>query len=216
MLAIEAAPFAPALNPVAQGYFRDIAPKIGGELGAALAKAASDPTDMAALERISRDREYIGQVRTTCVATQVAAGHAPNALPQSAKAIVNCRILPGVNVDDVRAALIKAINNPQVKVEKTADFLASPASPLRDDVLAAVRKAVETRAPGAKITPQMSAGATDSVFYRAAGVASFGVSGLWMDPAQDYAHGLNERVPKAAVAPALEHWRVLLREVSKR
>jgi acetylornithine deacetylase/succinyl-diaminopimelate desuccinylase-like protein len=137
-------------------------------------------------------------------------------LPQSAKAIVNCRILPGVNVDDVSAALIKAINNPQVKVEKTADFLASPASPLRDDVLAAVRKAVETRAPGAKITPQMSAGATDSVFYRAAGVASFGVSGLWMDPAQDYAHGLNERVPKAAVAPALEHWRVLLREVSKR
>jgi acetylornithine deacetylase/succinyl-diaminopimelate desuccinylase-like protein len=216
LLAIEANPFPPEASPIVQAYFRTIAPKVGGEVGAAMAVIAADPSNGPALARVSRDPEYVGQIRTTCVATQLQAGHAPNALPQSAVANVNCRILPGVSIASVREALAAKVNNPEVSIAVTMDFLSSPASPLRDDVMVAVRKAVNTRAPGASVTPQMSAGATDSVFYRAEGVASFGVSGLWMDPADDFAHGLNERVPKAAVAPALTHWHVLLKEISKR
>jgi acetylornithine deacetylase/succinyl-diaminopimelate desuccinylase-like protein len=90
----------------------------------------------------------------------------------------------------------------------------APASPLRADVMAAVKKAAAVRAPGVGVAPQMSAGATDSVFYRAIGISSYGVSGLWMNPADDFAHGLDERVPKAAVAPAIEHWRTLLIELA--
>ena len=214
LLALQAKAFAPQVSEISRGYFAALSARTPGPDGAAMAALAKDPKDAAAIARLSGNREYIGQLRTTCVATQLAGGHAPNALPQTATATINCRIMPGVAVAAVQAELAAAIANPEVAIDVMGKPPMAPASPLRADVLAAVKKAVSVRGPGVTVSPQMSAGATDSVFYRAIGIPSYGVSGLWMNPADDFAHGLNERAPKAAVAPAIEHWHTLLRELA--
>ncbi|HKX88687.1 MAG TPA: hypothetical protein VJM13_05715, partial [Sphingopyxis sp.] len=118
-------------------------------------------------------------------------------------------------VETVRAELEKVIADPAVKVKTDPDASASDASPLRPDVMAAVTKAVHARAPGLPIIPSMSAGATDSYHFRIAGVPSYGVAGLFSKASDSYAHGLNERAPVDAIAPALAHWDSLLRDLSK-
>lgn len=192
-----------------------VADQVGGEIGAALKAFAADPADTKAIEAIRADPEYVGQIGTTCVPTLVKGGHAENALPQRATANINCRIFPGVAVEAVRAELERVIADPAVKVLPDADASASDASPLRPDVMAAVKKAVHARAPGLPIIPSMSAGATDSYHFRMNGVPSYGVAGLFSKASDSFAHGLNERVPVAAIAPALAHWDSLLRDLSK-
>ncbi len=191
-----------------------VADQVGGEIGAALKAFAADPSDAKAIATIRADPEYVGQIGTTCVPTLVKGGHAENALPQRATANINCRIFPGVAVEAVRAELERVIADPAVKVLPDADASASDASPLRPDVMAAVKKAVHARAPGLPIIPSMSAGATDSYHFRMNGVPSYGVAGLFSKASDSFAHGLNERVPVAAIAPALAHWDSLLRDLS--
>ena len=156
-----------------------------------------------------------GNIRTTCVATLLDGGHAPNALPQRAGANINCRIFPGVPVEAVRAELERVIADPAVAVKPDPDASASDASPLRPDVMAAVTKAVHARFPGLPIIPSMSAGATDSYHFRMLGVPSYGVAGLFSKASDSYAHGLNERVPVDAIPGALAHWDSLLRDLAK-
>jgi acetylornithine deacetylase/succinyl-diaminopimelate desuccinylase-like protein len=158
----------------------------------------------------------VGQIRTTCVATTVNAGHAPNALPQRATANVNCRIFPGVTVAAVQQELARVISDPSAKITLSDDDNPfADASPLRPDVMKAVTKAVKARYPKLEITPSMSAGATDSLIFRAAGMPSYGVSGLFQRSEDSFAHGLNERIPVAEIAPALAHWRTLITELSR-
>ncbi len=207
--------FVPQQNELTRVGMPIVADKVGGEIGAALKAFAADPTDKDAAAKIMADPEYVGQIGTTCVPTLVTGGHAENALPQRATANINCRIFPGVAVEAVRAQLERVIADPAIKVNDDPAATASDASPLRADVMAAVTKAVHARAPGLSIIPSMSAGATDSVHFRAVGVPSYGVAGLFSKASDSFAHGLNERIPVSAIPPALAHWDSLLRDLSK-
>lgn len=189
--------------------------QLGGELGEAMARYAADPTDAAAAETISAKPEYVGQIRTTCTATMVDAGHAPNALPQRATANVNCRIFPGVSIDTIKAKLAEIIADPSAKITVLGDPAFSDASPLRPDVMNAMTKAIRARYPKLEIAPGMSAGATDSLHFRALGVPSYGVSSLFMRPEDGFAHGLNERVPVATIGAALDQWHSVLTDIGK-
>jgi acetylornithine deacetylase/succinyl-diaminopimelate desuccinylase-like protein len=208
--------FAPMANELTMASLKTASKRVGGELGAAMARYASNPKDLAAAEIISAKPEYLGQIRTTCVATMVNAGHARNALPQRATANVNCRIFPGVTVAAIREELTRVMADPSAKITLSDDDNPfADASPLRPDVMKAVTKAVKARYPKLEVTPSMSAGATDSLIFRAAGMPSYGVSGLFQRAEDSFAHGLNERVPVAEIAPAVAHWRTLVTELSK-
>jgi carboxypeptidase PM20D1 len=189
--------------------------QIGGDLGRAMQRFAVNSEDEAAVSIISADPEYVGTLRTTCVATMLKGGHADNALPQLASATVNCRIFPGVSVESVRATLAEVIGNPKVVVKEIGTAFASDASPMRDDIMRAVRKAVDANFTNLPVIPSMSSGATDSLYFRAAGIPSYGVSGAYVQPVDDFSHGLNERVPVSAVARGLTHWHVLMTELAK-
>lgn len=198
---------------VTLGYFRETAKQTPGDLGEAMARFAENPADAAAAARLSTEPEYIGQIRTTCVPTMVNGGHALNALPQRVSANVNCRIFPGVSPEAILQKL-QDIAGAGATVSLPIAGHSSDSSPLDAVVMAAVRKAVDEQAPGLTIIPQMSAGATDSLFFRAEGIPSYGVSGLFMKPSDDYAHGLNERVPADSIPGALKHWHTLLTELA--
>lgn len=188
-----------------------------GELGAAMLRYADDPSDREAYELLASQPEHVGQLGTTCVATMAKAGHAHNALPQSAMVNINCRVFPGETIESVQATLERVIDDPAaaVTVVEKPRPVPSDASPLRDDVTSALRKAIDLRAPGLPIVPSMSAGATDSLYFRNLGVPSYGVGGIFMHARDSFAHGLNERVPLATMDGALVQWRSLLRDLSR-
>ncbi|MFN0023162.1 MAG: M20/M25/M40 family metallo-hydrolase, partial [Parvularculaceae bacterium] len=172
-------------------FFRVSGAMTQGPLGNAMTRFSQKPTDKKAIAALRADPEYVGQLGTTCVATMLAGGHALNALPQRASVSVNCRIFPGVDPKDVEAKLLAVVDDPAASIRRLENTLAGPASPMRDDVLAAVKKAIEARYPGLPVIPQMSSGATDSLHFRAQGVDSYGVSGLFLKPSDDFSHGLN-------------------------
>ncbi len=202
-------------SELTRAYFRAAGEMTPGEVGAAMRRFAENPADREAIDLLASYPEHVGQLGTTCVATMAKAGHATNALPQSATANVNCRVFPGETVDSVRSTLERVIDDPSVSVSVVGEPVPSDASPLRADVMAALRRAIDLRARGLPIVPSMSAGATDGLYYRNAGVPSYGVSGIFSHPRDNYAHGLNERVPLATFDGALLQWRSLLKDLSR-
>lgn len=201
-------------SELTRAYFRAAGALTPGETGKAMLRYAENPSDRAAYDYLAAQPEYVGQLGTTCVATMAKAGHAPNALPQSAMVNVNCRVFPGERIEDVQAALARAVGDPGATFRTANEPVASEASPLREDVLSALRRAIDLRAPGLPIVPSMSAGATDSLYFRNAGVPSYGVGGTFMNPRDNYAHGLDERVPVDSIDGALLQWRSLLRDLA--
>jgi acetylornithine deacetylase/succinyl-diaminopimelate desuccinylase-like protein len=203
-------------NEVTLASLKAAGAQLGGTVGAAMQRFAAHPSDTKAAATISADPAHVGQLRTTCVATTMAAGHAPNALPQSATVNVNCRIFPGVPVADVQRTLDGIVADPAIKVELLeSGTIASDVSPLRPDVMAALRRTIDLRYPGIGIVPAMSAGATDSMHFRAAGIPSYGTSSIVMREEDNFAHGLNERVPAGAVGASLLHWHALLTDLAR-
>lgn len=202
-------------NELTQAYFRATGALTPGDVGQAMLRYADHPDDRAARDLLAAKPEYIGQLGTTCVATMVEAGHAPNALPQAAIANVNCRVFPGETVESVRDTLTRVIDDPKATIELVNQPVPSDASPLRDDVMKALRRAIDLRAPGLPIVPTMSAGATDSLYFRNLGVPSYGVGGIFMHPKDNFAHGLNERAPVGSIEGALLQWRSLVRDLSR-
>jgi len=188
--------------------------QLGGELGDTLVRFAANPEDRAAAERIAVEPSYVGMTRTTCVATMLSGGHAENALPQSATVTVNCRVFPGTPVAEVLAALQQAAGNDAVEFREIYPPEESPVSELTEEIRAAVSAAVEPRYPGVRLLPWMSAYGTDGTHFRAAGIPTFGVSGVFMDPADEFSHGLNERVPIKGFYDALDHWSIIIRELA--
>jgi acetylornithine deacetylase/succinyl-diaminopimelate desuccinylase-like protein len=184
-----------------------------GALGAALRRFAEEPLDAAAAEVLGKDPAYVGQIRTTCVATMLSGGHAANALPQSATATVNCRIFPGVPVQAVQRTL-EQLAGKQIEVKMLYEPTFSDASPLRDDVIAAVTRAVQQRHAGLKVIPFQALGATDGAIFRAAGIPTYGVAETFMKNSDSYAHGLNERIPVASFYAGLRQWYVLLKDLA--
>lgn len=200
-------------NDTTIGAFRAGAAMVGGEVGAALARFAQRPGDRRAAERLAREPSYNGQMRTTCVPTLLNAGHAENALPQTAAATVNCRIFPGVAPADVQAQL-QRLAGAQIEVAPVDAPNSSDASPLREDVIAALTAAVHANYPGVPIAPSMSSGATDGVFFRGAGIPTYGVGEQFSKASDRFAHGLNERTPVQSFYNGLTHWRTLITELA--
>ena len=203
-------------NEITMAGFKAAAINSKGPVGDAIRAYVANPKDERAIAALSDDPSNVGQLRTTCVATMINGGHATNALPQKVSANVNCRIFPGTPSEQVRQTIVKVIADPGASVTRANDgAIDSGASPLRPDVVAAVTKAVHARFPGLPIVPNMSAGATDGMFFRAFGVPTYGVSGLFMKSSDDFSHGLNERAPLAAIDGALAHWESILRDLAK-
>jgi acetylornithine deacetylase/succinyl-diaminopimelate desuccinylase-like protein len=184
-----------------------------GELGEAMARYAANPGDPSAAAVLAKDPHYIGRTRTTCVATMLRGGHADNALPQSATVTVNCRIFPGTSVEEVHATLQKVVGD-RVEVKTLGEPHSSGPSPMRKDVLDAVAKAVHADHPGVQLVPDMAPYATDGSVYRGAGIPTYGVSSVFMKDGDNFAHGLNERIPVAAFYAGLDHWYVLLKTLA--
>ena len=167
----------------------------GGESGAAMSAVAKDPTNTAAVAIVAKDASRNSMMRTTCVATMVTAGHAPNALPQKAQANVNCRILPGETIESVRGQLIKVFADDKISVTPVGvPSPVSPPPPLTKTIVAPIEKVSAKMWPGIPLVPAMSTGATDGRFTNAAGTPTYGLSGIFGDPDGGGVHGLNERV----------------------
>jgi carboxypeptidase PM20D1 len=213
---LEAYKFPTMQNEITRASLAASAANTPPPVGPALAKFAADPTDAAAIATIRADPAWSPALHTTCVATMLSGGHAPNALPQKASATVNCRIFPGTSSESVRETLQQVVGDASVSVKRTDDgSIDSPASPLRPDVMKAVQKAVHARFPGLPVVPSQASGATDSMYFRAAGVPSYGVSGLFMKDSDEFSHGLNERAPISAIDGDLAHWDSILRDLGK-
>lgn len=201
-------------NDMTLEYFEETGKLLGGELGEAMLRFAKNPEDKDAADRLSVEPSYVGSTRTTCVVTMLRAGHAENALPQSATATVNCRIYPGVPAADVMKALQQVIGNDAVEFEEIYAPTESPISELREDVRAAISEAVHARYPGIRMLAYMESGGTDGMHFRRAGVPTWAASGIFMNPDEMYAHGLNERVPIKTFYDALDHWSTIIRELA--
>ncbi len=195
-------------------YFRSTGRRLGGEIGEVMLRFAENPEDRSASDRLAAEGSYVGTTRTTCVTTMLSAGHAENALPQSATATVNCRIFPGTSAAEVENVLKNVVANEALEFELLDEVTESPVSELREDVTAAVAKAVRGRYEDLPIIPYMSSGGTDGMHFRRAGIPTFGVGSVFMREDDVYAHGLNERVPIDAFYSALDHWSIILRELA--
>jgi acetylornithine deacetylase/succinyl-diaminopimelate desuccinylase-like protein len=201
-------------NDTTLEYFAETGKQLGGELGDAMIRFSEDPNDAEAAERLSIESSYVGTTRTTCVPTMLRGGHAENALPQSATVTVNCRVFPGVPAADVKSALQQAIGNEVLEFKVTYEPEESPVSDLREDIRGAVSEAVHARFPGVRILGYMTSGGTDGMHFRRAGVPTWAMGGIVMKPNDNYAHGLNERVPIDAFYGALNHWSIIIKNLA--
>ena len=181
------------LNDAARLYFERSAPLQSGQIADDMRQVAQPSPDPAAIDRLSKVSSIVGLMRTTCVATMLNAGHAPNALAQTAKASVNCRLLPDEDADAVSKKLGE-IAGPKIKVTIARESDSAPSSPLRPDVIGPIEVTSAEMWPGVPVIPTMGVSTTDSRHYREAGIPMYGVSGLFADPQDTGVHGLNEHI----------------------
>ena len=161
---------------------------------------STTPPDPAAVAQLAASAYYNALLRTTCVATRLEAGHADNALPQLARATVNCRILPVQSIEQVQQTLVQVLADPQIQVSKVEQRdTVSPASPLNPEVMKVVETVTRSMWPGIPVVPVMSTGATDSKYLRDGGIPAYGVTGIFGDVDDVRAHGRDERVGVAGV-----------------
>ena len=212
--AVQALRFPVMHTPMTLNYLQQTGQLTGGSTGKALMTFANNPQDKAAADTLFSMPEYVGTTRTTCVATMLGGGHAENALPQSAKATVNCRVFPGSEVQEVKATLQKAIANDNVSITTLTDYIESPVSELSDDVLKAITQAVEKRYPNVPVMPYMESGGTDGMHFRNAGIPTWGVSSIFLNPKDMFAHGLNERVPVDGFYDSMTHWTTIIKSLA--
>lgn len=208
VLKIQTYQFPVKSNEITRQAMASAGPGIGGDIGEAMVKFAQDPSNKKAIKTLRSDYRYSHQLSTTCVTTMLDAGHAENALPQSAMATVNCRIFPGTEIEAVRETLVDVIDNDALTVEPARDnYVASPVSPLRDDVIGAVQASLDATYPGMTIIPGMSSGGTDGMHFRRAGIPTYGVgAGFGTSGVSVNAHGLNEKVEVKYFYEGLDHW----------
>ena len=194
LLAVQNHGFPVMLNETTEEFFGRSADLVGGEMGDAMRRIVANPDDVDAARVLAAEAGYNSRLRTTCVATLLEGGHAQNALPQLARANVNCRIFPGHDPDDVRATLAELAAPFDVAVEARGEVTPSPASPLSPEVLGPIERITSEMWPGVRVLPVMSTGATDGLYLRNAGIPVYGVSGLFGDMDDVRAHGRDERI----------------------
>ncbi len=220
LVTLQRTPFPVELNAVTREWLLHMqgieTPQNAADIHAILAT----PSDPAAADRLSQDARYNSSLRTTCVATLLSGGHAPNALPQRAEANVNCRILPGHSQEQVRLELVKLFADPTLSVryrndagelsDQASDREAMAPPPLRPDVMRALRSVSAKLWPGAPVIPIMMTGASDSIYTMMAGIPSYGINGVAIDRDDVRMHGRDERVRVDAFYTALDFYRDFL------
>jgi acetylornithine deacetylase/succinyl-diaminopimelate desuccinylase-like protein len=193
------------LNPVTRAHFERLGTVMPADVAADMRGVVKNPPDKAAIARLSQNPIYNSEMHTTCVATRLDAGHANNALPQMARVNVNCRILPGHSREEVRQELIKVFDDPKIAVryvandgktitERAPDKLGYAPVQLRDDVMKPLERIAGQMWPGVPVVPSMATGASDGVYTNAAGLPTYGISGIAIDLDDVRAHGRDERV----------------------
>jgi acetylornithine deacetylase/succinyl-diaminopimelate desuccinylase-like protein len=194
LLRVQKLVFPIELNPVTREFLQRAAGTEAKEIGAAMRALAANEKDPAAARTLTKEPRYNALLRTTCVATQLDAGHAPNALPQNAHANVNCRILPGHSAGEVQETLVRALADSKVEVKAEEKEVAGPRAAVDPDFLRTVEAVSAEVFPRVPVVPTMSSGATDSKYFRIAGIPAYGVSGIFTDIDDVRAHGRDERV----------------------
>jgi acetylornithine deacetylase/succinyl-diaminopimelate desuccinylase-like protein len=203
------------LNETTRAFFQRAATNQPAKIAADMrAVAKSQDADAAAAKRLSAVPYYNSVMRTTCVATRLFAGHADNALPQLARATVNCRMLPDDPPDSVEAALRRAVADTAIHFSRKAPPTPSPASPLRPDVMRPVEQLAAKMWPGAAVVPEMSTGATDGLHTRNGGIPTYGVSAVFERVDDIRAHGRDERVGVKAYHEAAQYWYELVKALA--
>ena len=191
------------VNEITRSYFERNAAMENGQLASDMKAIAKQPPDPAAVRRLSEVPYYNSLLHTTCVATMLSGGHAPNALPQTARANVNCRIFPGEDPEEVRKALERVSNDPKVKISvvaqltpdgKVVPVVPVPPSPLLPEVTQAMERVLGAVWPGVPLVATMSTGATDGKYTRIAGIPTYGISCMFFDKNDNREHGKDERV----------------------
>lgn len=204
------------LSPVTRAYFEHLARTEKPAVAADIQAILRDPPDPDAQARLWQfSAVYNASVRTTCVATQLDAGHAINALPQRAKAHVNCRILPGERVDEVQATLERVLADTQIKVSPIGQAVEAPLPPMKESLLEAIRAVNEEIWPGVPVILSLTAGATDGRFLNQGGIWTYGVTGLFHPPGGSNAHGLNERLRVRSLFEAAEFQYRLVKRLAR-
>ncbi len=200
------------LNEVTRTYFERMSRLEEGQTAADMAAVAKGKADAAA--RLSRTALYNALMRTTCVATRLEGGHADNALPQMARATVNCRVLPGNSAEDVRNTIVRVLNDPGIDVTWIDKPKPSVPSPLDPAVIGPIEQVTQEFWPGVPVMPLMATGASDSLYLRNAEIPSYGVSGLFSELNDDRAHGRDERVGVAQFYDSLQFLYVLVKRLA--
>lgn len=194
------------LNDITRANFADPVDSIDVAIGTAMRKLASDTASEQDIDLLQSIPSINAQMRTTCVATQLSGGHAENALPTYAIAVINCRILPQENADEVESSLVRVIADDAISVRRTYEPEASPPSPLRLGVLSRITQIAAEMFPGVKVMPVMEAGATDGLYTRRDGVPTYGVSAIATPTEENRAHGIDERIKQSAFFESVEFW----------
>jgi len=194
------------LNEVSRGFFERSAALETGALAEDMRGVLKDPPDSSAVAHLSAVPFYNSKLRTTCVATMMEAGHAENALPQSARATVNCRILPGDPAAEVAATLERLAGDDRIALRTVYAPIPSPPSPLTPAIMGPIERLVAEQFPNVPIVPVMEAGATDGLFLRNAGIPTYGVSAVFEEQNDVRAHGRDERLRVQSFYEALEFW----------
>jgi acetylornithine deacetylase/succinyl-diaminopimelate desuccinylase-like protein len=216
LVRLQQTPFPFELNPVTRVYFERRAALETGQTAADMKAILQTPPDAGAVARLSADARFNSLMRTTCVATMMEAGHAPNALPQLAKANVNCRILPGHSAEQIRLELVRIFADPKVRVryvddarnvyDKTPEKNAFPPILPPAEVLKPLAKIADEMWNGVPVIPEMETGASDSIYTVAAGLPSYGINGIAIDQDDVRAHGKDERVRVNAFYDGVEFY----------
>ena len=197
--------FPAELNTNSRAYFTALAPRVDAETGAAIRKLLADPLDPAANAALDRQVSWRAMLRTTCIPTQLEGGHAVNAQPQRARAIINCRLLPGSPLESAKAALVAAVNNPAVKVTDATPGSGSgrteraPPPPLTAQVMGPIEQVAAKVFPGVPVTPMQETFGTDAGRLVAVGIPTYGFSALFRGDDAGNIHGLNEHISVQSV-----------------
>jgi acetylornithine deacetylase/succinyl-diaminopimelate desuccinylase-like protein len=202
------------LNDTTRKYFETMSGIEQGQDAADMKAVLANPRDTSAVERLSAKTPYNAQLRTTCVATRLQGGHADNALPQVARAMVNCRILPGHSTEEIQSTLVGVLADDKISVTPDEPAKPSPPSPLNPQLLKPIEKLTAKFWPGVPVLPIMSTGASDSLYLRNAGISAYGHSGLANDIFDVRSHGKDERVNVKAFFTGQEYLYELVKELS--
>ncbi len=211
------------MNDVTRAYFTNLAKQEKGETAADMRAILATPPDAAAAARLSAEPSFNANFRTTCVATRLNAGHANNALPQTAQANVNCRIFPGHSPEEIRKQLISILADPKLSVKYVSDAGAiSDTAPERkamvppapiEEVFGPLTRITQAIWPGTPVTPVMENGASDSIYFAQAGIPCYGYSAIALERDDDRAHGQDERLPVESYWKSLDFFYAFAKEL---